>query len=71
MDGLGAQQKQKQEKTMGSRHGWDITDKTSHANQLSEGLTDTYNRYHDRGEQSEDIARLLALPNQNVLTFNR
>jgi hypothetical protein len=34
-------------------------------------LTDTYNRYHDRGEQSEDIARLLALPNQNVLTFNR
>lgn len=56
---------------MGSRHGLDITNKTSHANQLSEGLTDTYNRYHDRGEQSEDIARLLALPNQNMLTFNR
>lgn len=56
---------------MCARHGWDITNKTRHANQLSEGLTDTYNRYHDRGEQSEDIARLLALPNQNMLTFNR
>jgi hypothetical protein len=27
----------------------------------NEGLTDTYNRFHDRGEQSEDIARLRAL----------
>jgi hypothetical protein len=26
-----------------------------------EGLTNTYNRFHDRGEQSEDIARLRAL----------
>jgi hypothetical protein len=26
-----------------------------------EGLTKTYNRFHDRGEQSEDIARLRAL----------
>jgi hypothetical protein len=26
-----------------------------------EGLTDTYNRFHDRGEQSADIARLRAL----------
>jgi hypothetical protein len=26
-----------------------------------EGLTDTYNRFHDRSEQSEDIARLRAL----------
>jgi hypothetical protein len=27
----------------------------------SEGLTNTYNRFHDRGERSEDIARLRAL----------
>lgn len=27
----------------------------------NEGLTDTYNRFHDRGEQSADIARLRAL----------
>lgn len=27
----------------------------------TEGLTDTYNRFHDRGEQSADIARLRAL----------
>lgn len=27
----------------------------------AEGLTDTYNRFHDRGEQSADIARLRAL----------
>ncbi|PJF32820.1 MAG: hypothetical protein CUN57_03895, partial [Phototrophicales bacterium] len=27
----------------------------------SEGLTETYNRFHDRGEQSVDIARLRAL----------